>query len=139
LSFPYSELDLNSLKQVDFSELNFEKTPSLLNQEQSQFNFLYWEKNLKKLYDISDNDIIRISDTVSLSIDLFHKQEKSAALYPVLSNQPTEYAKAIVNELNDFLDEQDIFVNAKVYDINRFTPLMMIKLSFDKKLKEIEK
>lgn len=72
------------------------------------------------------------------NIELFHKQEKSIALYPVLSNQPTEYAKVIATELNDFLDGQDLFANATVYDINRFTPLMMIKLSFDKKLKEIE-
>ena len=138
LNFPYSELDMNSLGKINFSEINFDKRPSLLNQEQIKFNFSYWEEQISKLYNLSLNDIIRISDTVSLSIDLFHKQEKSIALYPVLSNQPTEYAKVIATELNDFLDGQDLFVNATVYDINRFTPLMMIKLSFDKKLKEVE-
>lgn len=71
------------------------------------------------------------------NIELFHKQEKSVSLYPVLQNQPTEYAEIISSELNDFLDGQDLFVNATVYNINRFTPLMMIKLSHEKIKKNI--
>src|SRR5690606_7067107 len=71
------------------------------------------------------------------NIELFHRQEKSASLYPVTEIQVMEYCKVISQEINDFLDGQDLFVNATVYDINRFTPLMMIKLSFDKKLREV--
>lgn len=67
------------------------------------------------------------------NIDLFHKQNKSVALNPVLPHQPTEYAHKICSELNDFIDEQGLFVNATVYDINQYTHLMMIKLTFNKK------
>ncbi|MEG0929179.1 HsdM family class I SAM-dependent methyltransferase [Algoriella sp.] len=138
LNFPYSELDTNSLKQINFAELNFERTPSLLNQEQNQFNFLYWENTIKKLYDISDNDIIRISDTISLSIDLFHKQEKSVALYPVQQEQTKAYGKIISTELNDFLESQNLFASATIFEsINRNSPLMMIKLSFTEKQEEL--
>lgn len=138
LNFPYSELDLNSLKQVNFAKTNFAKESSLLNQKQKLFNVQHWEEKINKLYNVSNNDVIRIFDTVSLSIDLFHKQEKSIALYPVLPNQIAEYAEVISSELNDFLDGQDIFVNAMVYNIGRFTPLMMIKLSHSQTKKEAE-
>lgn len=43
----------------------------------------------------------------------------------------------ISSELNDFLDAQELFANATVYNINKFTPLMMIKLSFSNEQKEI--
>ncbi len=70
-------------------------------------------------------------------MDLFHKQEKSIALYPVLQEQTTEYGKTISAKLNEFLDSQDLFANATIYNISRFTPLMTIKLSFSKKQKEV--
>ena len=78
-----------------------------------------------------------INDGINYSLDLFHKQEKSISLHPVLQEQTTEYGKKISAELNEFLDSQDLFANATVYKINRYTPLMMIKLSFAKKQKEI--
>lgn len=71
------------------------------------------------------------------NIDLFHKQEKSIALYPALSKQIIEYAKIITTELNDFLVWQNLYVNAEVYDINQSGPLMMIKLSHSSSKKEI--
>ena len=43
--------------------------------------------------------------------------------------QPIEYAKIICSELNDFLDGQDLFANATVYDISQYSPLMMVKIS----------
>jgi type I restriction-modification system DNA methylase subunit len=87
--------------------------------------------------DLNINDINLLDDSINYNIDLFHKQGRSVALYPVLQNQTKEYSKAISSEINDFLDGQNLFANAMVYKINRFTPLMMIKLSFDKKQKEI--
>ena len=139
LNFPYSELDLNSLEKINFAETSFEKESSLLNQKQKLFDFQNWEKIINKQYKITDNDVTRIFDTVSLSIDLFHKQEKSIALYPVQKNQTAEYAEIIISELNDFLDGQDLFVNATVfYNIGRFTPLMMIKLSHSQTKRDIE-
>lgn len=84
------------------------------------------------------NEINLINDSIDYNVDLFHKQEKSIALYPVLQVQITEYGKTISCELNDFLDGQDLFANVTVFEsINRNSPLMMIKLSFAKKQNEI--
>jgi hypothetical protein len=83
------------------------------------------------------NEINLINDSINYNVDLFHKQEKSIALYPVLQEQTTEYGKIISAELNEFLDTQDLFANATIYKISRFTPLMMIKLSFAKKQNEV--
>lgn len=88
-------------------------------------------------YGINSNEAQLISDFVEYSVDLFHKQEKSMALYPVLLNHTKEYGEIISNELNDFLDGQDVFVNATIYNINRFAPLMIIKLSHERVKKEI--
>lgn len=83
------------------------------------------------------NEINLINDSINYNVDLFHKQEKSIALYPVLQEQTTEYGKTISAKLNEFLDSQDLFANATIYNISRFTPLMTIKLSFSKKQKEV--
>ena len=100
----------------------------------------YINENIDKVIyeslDLNDKDVILINDSINISLDLFHKQEKSKALFLPLHEQILEYSKLISNELNDFLDEQDLFANATIYNINRFTPLMMIKLSFDKKQKD---
>ncbi len=137
LSFPYAELDLDAIKKIQFSEISFDTKNSLLNQRKSHFDFQYWESKINKLYNLSANDIIRITDIISLSVDLFHKQEKSVALYPLRAEQTSEYGNIISTELNDFLEGQDLFANATIYNISRFTPLMMIKLSFSKKQKEV--
>jgi type I restriction-modification system DNA methylase subunit len=101
----------------------------------------YINENIDKVIyeslDLSENDINLLNDNIKYNIDLFHKQEKSIALHPVLQNQTVEYAKIITSELNNFLDGQDLFVNATVYNIGRFNPLMMLKLSFDKKQKKV--
>lgn len=89
------------------------------------------------LYNLNLSDKQSIEDFVTYSVDLFHKQEKSKALYPVFNTQIVEYGKLICSELNEFLNGQDLFVNATIYDINRYTPLMIIKLSFSNKENEI--
>ena len=89
------------------------------------------------LYNINSVDRQIIDDFIAYSVDLFHKQEKSVALSPVLENQPAIYAETITSELNDFLNSQGLFVNATVYNINRFTPLIMIKISHEKIKKEV--
>jgi hypothetical protein len=93
------------------------------------------EVNVSILNCLSENERFAVIHLLS-NIELFHKQEKSSALYPVLQEQTLEYGKIITTELKDFLDGQDIFANATVYNISKFTPLMMIKLSFAKKQKE---
>jgi len=123
------------------------------------------EKKKKELVNLFDNELIDINfsipdRTVELklnqyilsclpkndqfiiehllnNIDLFHKQEKSISLYPALQDQTRKYALTINAELNEFLDGQNLFANAIIYSISHFTPLMMIKISFSKKQKEI--
>jgi hypothetical protein len=89
--------------------------------------------------DLSTNDVNLLNDCINYNIDLFHKQEKSKALDPILPNQTAEYGEIICKELNDFLDGQDLFVNATVYNnrfMPRFTPLMMIKLTHEETKKD---
>lgn len=85
----------------------------------------------------SINGKTTVNDCLEFSLDLFENKEKSKSLYPVLKEQPADYGKIIITELNDFLEGQDLFANAMVYNINRFTPLMMIKLSFTEKQKGV--
>lgn len=89
------------------------------------------ELNTLILNQLSENDNYIIQHLLN-NLDLFHKQEKSIALFSVLPEQVAEYAKLISTEINDFLDGQNLFANATIYNINRFTPLMMIKLTFNK-------
>lgn len=79
-----------------------------------------------------------VYDCLEYNLDLFENKEKSKALYPVLPNQPIDYAEIICSELNDFLDKEDLFVNATIYDLNRYSPLMIIKLSHEKVEREID-
>lgn len=71
------------------------------------------------------------------NIELFHKQEKSVSLYPIKEEQLINYSKIISQEINDFLDGQELYTNITVYNISRFSALMMIKLTFNKEQKEI--
>lgn len=120
---------------------------SILSSKKS--NSPFTETDLKsienKINSIIIDDILKFSingkttvnDCLEYSLDLFENKEKSKALYPVMQKQTIEYGKIISAELNDFLEGQDLFANATVYNINRFTPLMMIKLSFTEKQKEV--
>ncbi|MCI4442732.1 MAG: N-6 DNA methylase [Lentimicrobium sp.] len=88
--------------------------------------------------DLNDSEKALVSENISYAIDLFHKQEKSLALYPALPEQPIAYGKIISEELNGFLDGQDLFVNATIFkNINRNSPLMMVKLTHEKVKREI--
>jgi type I restriction-modification system DNA methylase subunit len=144
LSIPISLSDEQSLKlKKATTEIlsKFKLKKFLNNSFENQEIETYINDNIDKVVyeslDLNVNEINLLSDSINYNIDLFHKQEKSIALYPVLQNQPTEYAEIITSELNDFLNGQDLFANATIYNINRFTPLMMIKVSFVKKQKKV--
>lgn len=92
---------------------------------------------LDDILDFSPIGKIIVNDTLSYSLDLFEKQEKSKALYPVIQQQTKEYAELLSTELNNFLDGQDLFANATVYNISSFTPLMTIKISHESVKREI--
>ncbi|MDC1067666.1 N-6 DNA methylase [Candidatus Kapabacteria bacterium] len=137
LNFPYQELDLKKIKEQKFSKLNFEENDTLFSQDEITFETNKWNSEIKNIYYLSSNDLISISDTIQISVDLFHNQEKSKALFPALQEQVKIFSTLISNELNNFLDGQDLFANATVFNsINRFSPLMMIKISFNEKKNE---
>jgi len=92
---------------------------------------------IQDLLMLSNSDKWGIDDLINFSIDLFDKKDKSIALYPVLKEQIVEYGKIISTALNDFLDGQDLFANATIYNINRYSPLMMIKISHDSVKNEV--
>ncbi|WP_322545108.1 N-6 DNA methylase [Elizabethkingia miricola] len=91
------------------------------------------------IFEFSANGKNIVKDSLEYNLDLFENQMKSNALYPVLKDQPKKYAKIITSELNEFLDGQEIFANATVYNLknDKSSPLMMIKLSHDKAKKDI--
>lgn len=92
------------------------------------------------LLNVDDRQKSLINDTITYNLDLLENKEKSKALCPILKEQTTEYGATISAELNEFLDGQDLFANTTVFEsINRNSPLMMIKLSFAKKQKEVIK
>ncbi len=91
----------------------------------------------QKLSSIKQIESAIIQDFISYTIPLLRKDTETISLNPNVKNI-CEYAESISIELNDFLDNQDMFANATVYNISRFTPLMMIKLSFSKTKNEIE-
>lgn len=81
-----------------------------------------------------ENNIIQ--DFIQYTIPLLKKDTIAIGLHPNLKNIG-EYTESITTELNEFLEGQELFANAIIYNISKFTPLMMIKLSFAKKQKEI--
>lgn len=88
------------------------------------------------LYDIDTTERQLVKDFIHHSFDLFTKQEKSMALYSVLQEQITAYANIISTEINDFLDGQELFANITCYNISRYAPLMVTKLTFENEKKE---
>jgi len=94
----------------------------------------YISKKLE-LYKQVENNIIE--DFILYTLPLLKKDVKTIGLQanPKIIVQ---YSKTISNELNGFLEGQDLFANATIYNnIDRFSPLMMIKISFDEKKREI--
>ena len=102
---------------------------------------LFIEENIDKtIYeslDLIESEIASINHIVDYDIDLFHKKEKSIALELTTFDQIKEYANIISSELNDFIEGQGIFVNITIYDINKFSPLIMIKISHEQTIKDI--
>ena len=136
--------------------------PFLLNENESQVNLIieqvnciieeleenFLGVNIKNyenrideiLFDIlglDEKEIIVINDTIQYSLDLFIKKQYSSALHPVYDTKP--YVEMLCRELNDFLEDQSLFANATVYNINLFTPLMMIKITHEETKKSIFK
>ena len=136
-------LTLPAFENIETDIINkFEKKfDSLIGKLKSDFDFQKAESTKIEIDKFIFDNILKLTkqeewaiiDLLNYSIDLFESQEKSKALFPIIQKQTIEYGKTICAELNDFLDSKDLFTNVVVYNINRFTPLMMIKLSFTNK------
>ncbi len=94
-------------------------------------------EELWKIVKINENERILIRDTLMYGLDFYEKQHESKALYPVSQNQLIEYSEKICRELSDFLDGQDLFANATVYNVEPHSPLYLIKISFEPAKKKV--
>ena len=95
------------------------------------------EKTIYESFNLSEKEILLLNDRINYSLDLFHNKQNSKALFPVLETK--EYAITLSSELNSFLEKQDIYVNVLMFNVNRYSPLMLIKISFSSIEKDIEK
>lgn len=100
------------------------------------------ENNIYKLIvqtilNLNNSQLNIIEDTLDYSLDLFENKQKSKALLPILDVK--KYSNSISNKLNDFLGKQNLYANTTIFDLNRFSPLMMIKISFCDTKKKIIK
>lgn len=88
-------------------------------------------------FQLLDSEIIMINDAINFSIDLFHKQEKSHALFSVLQEQLAAYSIVLSAEINDMLEGQGLFANITYFNISSYTPLMVAKVTFESEKKEL--
>lgn len=137
LNFPYVDEGFTEIDDLIFSDLNFDREDSIFNFYQEKFNSLYWNKKIFESYNLSEQDIKSIQDTLLINVDLFHNQERSIALKAVLKEDTIQYGSIVVAEINDFLFGQNTFVSVTVYNIDRYSPLLMIKLSFSPQMKAL--
>ena len=145
LSIPININDEQSLKikKATKEVVSKLKSKSFLNNsfEQEKLDLFITENIdslIHKSLNLNVNEINLINDSIKYNVDLFHKQEKSIALYSVKPEQTEVYGKIISTELNDFLEGQDLFANVTVFEsINRNSPLMMIKLTHEKTKKDV--
>lgn len=82
------------------------------------------------IFDASEEAGLTISDNLTYNLDLFDKQSQSIALHSVQQDQITDYSKVIIDNLNAFIEDQNLYVNATIFDISHYSPLMIVKLSF---------
>lgn len=131
---PYLLSNISEKKKSEIIEI-FNKITSnqnLLNdtnQLEKKINSMIFEE-------LSEKNRIVINHLLD-NIDLFYRKEKSKTLLPVSLSEIKKYGELICHELCYFLEGQYIFANATIYNIHRFSPLMMIKISFDTTQKEI--
>lgn len=93
--------------------------------EESINNFI-----LNDVLNLSEKEIWLIEDLINFSVDLFNKKEKSIALYTTTKIQISIYSKIISDEINEFLQGQNLYANITFFKIERFSPLLMIKILF---------
>jgi Eco57I restriction-modification methylase len=129
-----TENDFYELSQLYDSHISDDPLTSEFNTEvlEEEINNYIFDK----LFLVKDAKSYIIDDFILHTLPLLKKNNDVIKLQPNTKNI-INFSKSLVSELNDFLDGQDLFANTTIYNINRFAPLMMIKLSFETKKKEI--
>lgn len=99
------------------------------------------EKNINNLvfnlYDFTANERILIDDFLNLTINLLFNGHKSIALKSLTISENKEYAITITKELNNYLSSEKYNINSSVFEIKKGVPLNIVKLTFEKRKKEI--
>ena len=86
---------------------------------------------------LSESEKFHIKDTLKYSLDLFEKQQKSEAMFPVICKDTELYSEMLCSRLNEFLGDQGVFANATIYDVNVYSPLCLIKISLENRKKQL--
>ncbi|NOU16472.1 MAG: N-6 DNA methylase [Bacteroidales bacterium] len=108
------------------------------NEKMSNTALVDFESNINKYifesYNFPINENVLIKDFLEFSVPLLTKQYENTLSY---TKTVKSYAVKISDLLNDFLEGQNLYANTTIFNIQRFSPLMMIKISFDTSPKEI--
>jgi len=114
--------DFLKMQKEKYPFNNSEPPPEIINKIE---NIIY------KSLALTDKEIAIINDTIDYTLDLFHNKEESSALRPVVDI--TFYTRMLCDEINDFLVDQESYINPTLYEINNNMPLVILKLSFGRK------
>lgn len=90
------------------------------------------------LFSLSTKERILIDDFINTSVSLLFDGHKSSALKPITGTENKVYGTTISTELTEYLSSEKMIVNASVFEIRKGVPLNIVKLTFDKKKREIE-
>lgn len=135
-----SILDFINEKNREKLSILTDRIVSLKKSDKPNQDFSHLEKEIDE---IIYNDILKLSvdeqiiinDTINYSLDLFEKQKKSDAVKPVL--EVNHFTNRLTDDINEWLDDDNLKISATHYTIARNCPLYLIKLTFDNEKKEI--
>ena len=92
---------------------------------------------INKSFGLNEDEINLLNDALDFSLDLFHAKAKSNALNPVRNIE--DYSSKVSERLNQFLKGQGLFANATIFNTSHFSPLLLMKLTFEENEKDISK
>ena len=90
------------------------------------------------LFSLSTKERILIDDFINTSVSLLFDGHKSSALKSITGSENKAYGSTISTELTEYLSSEKMIVNSSVFEIRKGVPLNMVKLTFDRKKKEVE-
>ena len=128
--------------QIDNLAIITDKIISIKKSDKVSQDISHLEKEIDQIIfndilQLTNDEQIIIQDTLDYSLDLFEKQDKSLAVFPVLNSE--DYINRLSRELNDWLQDVNLKVSTTIYEINRNCPLYMVKITFGTKQKPISK